>query len=370
MKPGAVLIDVAIDQGGCTATSRPTTHADPTFIINDVVHYCVANMPGAVGRTSTFALCNVTLPWALLIANRGLPAAAEDSATAGPRRSTSSGARSPTGPSPKRSQCRTMRGLRSRVQGSGVWEAYHKCYSLNSATLPCPLALAPPPCPLNPEPEPFMPEPQHAPGGHRNGQRQRLAEDQGRRRSPGRIRRVHEVQVMSAHRTPEIVRQYAAMAAARGLRGDHRRGRRGGPPGRRRRLAHLLAGDRHSGPHANSGGLDSLLSTVQMPGDVPVATVGLGGGGPATPACWPSKSWPSPDADLQQKLVAFRHGWSRRSAPRTPPCKRLLRKKGITQDCRDVGIVANSGSIRGDEPLEGLASLRPTKSRSRNDHPP
>ena len=65
MKPGAVLIDVAIDQGGCTATSRPTTHADPTFIIDDVVHYCVANMPGAVGRTSTFALCNVTLPWAL-----------------------------------------------------------------------------------------------------------------------------------------------------------------------------------------------------------------------------------------------------------------------------------------------------------------
>jgi alanine dehydrogenase len=80
MKPGAVLIDVAIDQGGCTATSRPTTHADPTFIIDDVVHYCVANMPGAVGRTSTFALCNVTLPWALLIAKGGLPAAAEHSA--------------------------------------------------------------------------------------------------------------------------------------------------------------------------------------------------------------------------------------------------------------------------------------------------
>ena len=80
MKPGAVLIDVAIDQGGCTATSRPTTHADPTFIIDDVVHYCVANMPGAVGRTSTFALCNVTLPWALQIAQGGLPAAAERSA--------------------------------------------------------------------------------------------------------------------------------------------------------------------------------------------------------------------------------------------------------------------------------------------------
>jgi alanine dehydrogenase len=77
MKPGSVIIDVAIDQGGCTATSRPTTHSDPTFVVNDVVHYCVTNMPGAVGRTSTFALCNVTLPWALRIANRGLLRAAE-----------------------------------------------------------------------------------------------------------------------------------------------------------------------------------------------------------------------------------------------------------------------------------------------------
>jgi len=76
MKPGSVIIDVAIDQGGCVATSRPTTHSNPTFIVNDVVHYCVTNMPGAVGRTSTFALCNVTLPWALEIANRGLAAAA------------------------------------------------------------------------------------------------------------------------------------------------------------------------------------------------------------------------------------------------------------------------------------------------------
>ena len=77
MKPGSVIIDVAIDQGGCTATSRPTTHSDPTFVVDDVVHYCVTNMPGAVGRTSTFALCNVTLSWVLAIANRGLlPAAA------------------------------------------------------------------------------------------------------------------------------------------------------------------------------------------------------------------------------------------------------------------------------------------------------
>lgn len=72
MKQGSVIIDVAIDQGGCVETSHATTHSDPTFIEEDVVHYCVANMPGAVGRTSTFALCNVTLPWALEIANRGL----------------------------------------------------------------------------------------------------------------------------------------------------------------------------------------------------------------------------------------------------------------------------------------------------------
>ncbi len=77
MKPGSVLIDVAIDQGGCAATSRPTTHSEPTFVVDDVVHYCVTNMPGAVGRTSTFALCNVTLPWALKIASLGLLRAAE-----------------------------------------------------------------------------------------------------------------------------------------------------------------------------------------------------------------------------------------------------------------------------------------------------
>jgi alanine dehydrogenase len=78
MKPGSVIVDVAIDQGGCIATSRPTTHADPVYIIDDVLHYCVANIPGAVGRTSTFALCNVTLPWALRIANRGVLEAAKE----------------------------------------------------------------------------------------------------------------------------------------------------------------------------------------------------------------------------------------------------------------------------------------------------
>ncbi|MFP5303493.1 alanine dehydrogenase, partial [Cobetia sp. SIMBA_158] len=63
MKPGAAIVDVAIDQGGCIATSKATTHADPTFIVDEVVHYCVANMPGAVPRTSTFALNNATLPF-------------------------------------------------------------------------------------------------------------------------------------------------------------------------------------------------------------------------------------------------------------------------------------------------------------------
>jgi alanine dehydrogenase len=71
MKPGAVIVDVAIDQGGCFETARPTTHADPTYVVDDVVHYCVANMPGAVPRTSTFALNNVTLPFVLALANNG-----------------------------------------------------------------------------------------------------------------------------------------------------------------------------------------------------------------------------------------------------------------------------------------------------------
>ncbi|MGE4306204.1 MAG: alanine dehydrogenase [Novosphingobium sp.] len=71
MKPGAVLVDVAIDQGGCFETSHPTTHDDPIFMVDGIVHYCVANMPGAVARTSTYALNNVTLPHALAIANMG-----------------------------------------------------------------------------------------------------------------------------------------------------------------------------------------------------------------------------------------------------------------------------------------------------------
>jgi len=77
MKHGAVIVDVAVDQGGCVETSRPTTHADPTYVIDGVVHYCVANMPGAVGRTSTFGLTNATLSYVLKLAGDGLVAAAK-----------------------------------------------------------------------------------------------------------------------------------------------------------------------------------------------------------------------------------------------------------------------------------------------------
>ena len=72
MRPGSVLVDVAIDQGGCFETSRPTTHENPTYVIDDVVHYCVANMPGAVPKTSTYALNNATLPFTLALADKGV----------------------------------------------------------------------------------------------------------------------------------------------------------------------------------------------------------------------------------------------------------------------------------------------------------
>jgi alanine dehydrogenase len=75
MKDGAVLCDVAIDQGGCTETSRPTTHSEPTYVVDGVIHYCVANMPGAVPITSTKALTNATLPYIEAIADKGLPEA-------------------------------------------------------------------------------------------------------------------------------------------------------------------------------------------------------------------------------------------------------------------------------------------------------
>jgi alanine dehydrogenase len=77
MKPGAVIVDVGVDQGGCCETIRPTTHDQPTYIIDHIVHYGVANMPGAVGRTSTFALTNATLPYVVKLADRGYQAAAE-----------------------------------------------------------------------------------------------------------------------------------------------------------------------------------------------------------------------------------------------------------------------------------------------------
>lgn len=78
MRPGSVLVDVAIDQGGCFETSRPTTHAEPTYVVDGVVHYCVANMPGAVPKTSTYALNNATLPFTLAIADKGLAQALLD----------------------------------------------------------------------------------------------------------------------------------------------------------------------------------------------------------------------------------------------------------------------------------------------------
>jgi alanine dehydrogenase len=71
MKPGSVIVDVAIDQGGCAETSRPTTHSHPTYVVDDIVHYCVTNMPGAVARTSTFALSNVTTSFVLALADKG-----------------------------------------------------------------------------------------------------------------------------------------------------------------------------------------------------------------------------------------------------------------------------------------------------------
>jgi alanine dehydrogenase len=83
MRPRAVIIDVAIDQGGCVETSKPTTHSNPTYMIDDVVHYCVTNMPGAVGRTSTYALTNVTLSYVLQLAKKGYDKAVRENAALG-----------------------------------------------------------------------------------------------------------------------------------------------------------------------------------------------------------------------------------------------------------------------------------------------
>jgi len=78
MKPGAVIVDVSIDQGGCAETSRPTTHSHPTYVVDGVVHYCVTNMPGAVARTSTFALSSATSPFVLKLAEKGLRRALQE----------------------------------------------------------------------------------------------------------------------------------------------------------------------------------------------------------------------------------------------------------------------------------------------------
>jgi alanine dehydrogenase len=78
MKPGSVLVDIAVDQGGCFEDSRPTTHSDPTFEVHDSIFYCVANMPGAVPRTSTYALTNATLPYTVALADKGWEQALRD----------------------------------------------------------------------------------------------------------------------------------------------------------------------------------------------------------------------------------------------------------------------------------------------------
>jgi len=78
MRPGAVIVDVAVDQGGCIETIRPTTHENPTYVVDGIIHYGVANMPGAVPRTSTLALTNATLPYTLQLANKGWTRALRD----------------------------------------------------------------------------------------------------------------------------------------------------------------------------------------------------------------------------------------------------------------------------------------------------
>ena len=108
MKPGAVMVDVAIDQGGCFETSHPTTHHEPTFEVDGITHYCVANMPGAVPITSTQALTNATLPYAIAIADDGLAGAIKRIPGLRPG-STSRPARSPTRRSPRASAWSTCR---------------------------------------------------------------------------------------------------------------------------------------------------------------------------------------------------------------------------------------------------------------------
>ena len=107
MKSRAVLVDVSIDQGGCFETSRPTTHSDPTFQVDDITHYCVTNMPGAVPVTATYALTNATLPYVLKLAGMGVERAIAECPGPAPRRERRRRPRSPTPPSPRRSAPRT-----------------------------------------------------------------------------------------------------------------------------------------------------------------------------------------------------------------------------------------------------------------------
>ena len=100
MTPGSVVVDVAVDQGGCIETCQPTTHDHPTYVVHGVVHYCVANMPGAVPQTSTFALTNATRPYARQIADLGLAEAVQPGQGARPRAQHLRRHRSPTRPSP------------------------------------------------------------------------------------------------------------------------------------------------------------------------------------------------------------------------------------------------------------------------------
>ena len=108
MEAGSVIVDVAVDQGGCVETCRPTTHDNPTYVVHGVIHYCVANMPGAVPRTSTFALTNATMPYVKALADKGLEKAAARRPGHRHRASTPTGARSPTRRSPRRSASRTL----------------------------------------------------------------------------------------------------------------------------------------------------------------------------------------------------------------------------------------------------------------------
>ena len=113
MKAGALVVDVAIDQGGCFETSHATTHDDPVFAVDGIIHYCVANMPGAVPVTSTKALTNVTLPYVEAIADKGV-AVRSPTTRRWPRASTSSAARSPTRRSRRPTASSTRRSRRAR----------------------------------------------------------------------------------------------------------------------------------------------------------------------------------------------------------------------------------------------------------------